>query len=180
MAAALFPEAQRKVQEQLDAILGPDRSRYLSPSGVNLAFLTTSDCHPLATWILLQRFVLCYYQLTCSCSVKFTTQVTAFYLETFRWRPISVDGVPHRASKDIVYGPYVIPKGATVIAHHWLVSTRYFFIVPGLPSAFLCRSLGRDPELYPDAEKFRPSRWITETGEINEEIKFYNFGFGRR
>ncbi|KAL5527311.1 hypothetical protein ACEPAG_6102 [Sanghuangporus baumii] len=123
MAAALFPDAQRQVQEQLDMIVGRDRM----PSFGDMDVLTS---------------------------------VTAFYLETFRWRPVSVGGFPHRATKDIIYGPYVIPEGATVIADHW--------------------ALGRDPEFYPEPEKFDPSRWITETGQINENIKFYNFGFGRR
>ena len=47
------------------------------------------------------------------------TEVTAYVLETFRWRPVSVGGFPHRATKDIHYGQYVIPEGAIVLANHW-------------------------------------------------------------
>lgn len=46
-------------------------------------------------------------------------EVTAFMLESYRWRPVSMGGFPHRATKDIHYGQYVIPEGAIVIANHW-------------------------------------------------------------
>lgn len=123
MAAALFPDMQRHVQEQLDAVVGRERM----PSFGDMDALTA---------------------------------VTAFYLETYRWRPVSVGGFPHRATKDIIYGQYCIPEGATVVGNHW--------------------GIGKDPEFYPEPESFIPSRWITETGEINEKIKYFNFGFGRR
>jgi len=82
MASACFPEAQRKVQEQLYTVVGRDRV----PSFGDAAELT---------------------------------EVTAFVQETYRWRPVSVGGFPHRATKDIHYGPYIIPEGATVIGNHW-------------------------------------------------------------
>ena len=47
------------------------------------------------------------------------TEVNAFMLETFRWRPVAVAGIAHRATEDIQYGPYVIPKGATVLPNNW-------------------------------------------------------------
>ena len=31
------------------------------------------------------------------------TQTQAFILETYRWRPVSVGGVAHRATKDIIW-----------------------------------------------------------------------------
>ncbi|KAJ3487189.1 hypothetical protein NLI96_g3712 [Meripilus lineatus] len=85
--------------------------------------------------------------------------VTAFMLETHRWRPVST-GVPHRASKDIIWNGYVIPKGATVIGDHW--------------------SILRDPEFFPDPEIFRPERWFDKRGGIRDDVKMLGFGFGRR
>jgi len=123
MAAAICPDAQRKVQEQLDAVVGTERMP------------TIEDMEAL-------------------------TEVTAFVQETYRWRPVSVGGFPHRATKDIQYGAYVIPEGAIVVGNHW--------------------AIGRDPDVFPDAENFLPSRWLTETGQLNDNLKFYNFGFGRR
>ncbi|KAI0041483.1 cytochrome P450 [Auriscalpium vulgare] len=122
MAAACFPEAQAKVQEELDAVVG-DR-------------LPTFD-----DW-------------------DYLPQVHAFFQEVFRWRPGTSSGIQHRATKDIIYNGYVIPAGTTLIANHW--------------------SIGRDPAIFPDGDCFKPDRWLNDQGFIREDIKFPNFGFGRR
>ncbi|KAK0199456.1 cytochrome P450 [Desarmillaria ectypa] len=88
------------------------------------------------------------------------TEVTAFILETYRCRPISISGIPHRASEDIIWNGYMIPKGSIVIPNHW--------------------SIFRDPEVFPDPERFDPQRWLTPDGTFRGDIKNYNFGFGRR
>lgn len=49
--------------------------------------------------------------------------VRAAMRETLRWRPILPAGMPHAIFQDDVYEGYHIPKGATVIWHHWLVSS---------------------------------------------------------
>ncbi|KAJ7217488.1 cytochrome P450 [Mycena haematopus] len=124
MAAAAFPEAQLKVQEQLDSIVGSNK------------LPTFQDEHDLV-------------------------QVTAFYLETFRWRPVSAGGFAHRATKDIIWNGYIIPKGATVYGNHW--------------------SIARDPDVFPDPERFDPQRWITPDGNaIRDDLRVFQFGFGRR
>ncbi|THH18294.1 hypothetical protein EW146_g2667 [Bondarzewia mesenterica] len=87
-------------------------------------------------------------------------QIHAFILETFRWRPGTAPGFQHRVTKDIIYRGYRIPAGTTVLANHW--------------------AIGRDPELFPDADKFDPQRWLDEKGQIRQDLKFPNFGFGRR
>lgn len=63
-------------------------------------------------------------------------QVTAFMLESQRWRPVSIGGAfiysgvvhgasdsalgfAHRTTRDVVWKDYLIPKGATVIGNHW-------------------------------------------------------------
>ncbi|KAJ7512026.1 cytochrome P450 [Mycena galericulata] len=88
-------------------------------------------------------------------------QVTAFYLETFRWRPVSPAGFAHRATKDVIWNGLLIPSGATVYGNHW--------------------SIARDPAVFPDPERFDPQRWITPDGKaIREDLKVFQFGFGRR
>ncbi|KAJ7190927.1 cytochrome P450 [Mycena pura] len=124
MAAAVFPETQIKVQEQLDMVVG---------SGKLPTFQDETDL----------------------------VQVTAFYLESFRWRPVSAGGFAHRATKDIIWKGYLIPSGSRVYGNHW--------------------SIARDPDVFPDPERFDPQRWITPDGTaIREDLKVFQFGFGRR
>ncbi|KAF5370353.1 hypothetical protein D9758_006931 [Tetrapyrgos nigripes] len=85
---------------------------------------------------------------------------TAFFLETYRWRPVSVTGFAHRATNDIFWRNYHIPAGATVIGSHW--------------------SIFKDPEVFPDPDTFNPLRWITKEGTVREDLRNINFGFGRR
>ncbi|PPQ96503.1 hypothetical protein CVT26_010438 [Gymnopilus dilepis] len=120
MAAACYPEAQAKVQEELDTVIGPP---------------TLEDQDKLP-------------------------QTMAFVLETFRWRPVSAGGFAHKATKDIIWNNYVIPKGSSVIGNVW--------------------SVGRDPAYFPDPEKFDPQRWITKDGKVRDDLKAFTFGFGRR
>ncbi|KIY72870.1 cytochrome P450 [Cylindrobasidium torrendii FP15055 ss-10] len=87
-------------------------------------------------------------------------RTSAFVTESFRWRPITSGGFPHRASKDLYWNGYVIPAGTTVIGNVW--------------------SVGRDPAYFPDPEAFDPSRWLTDSGELRTDLKSYPFGFGRR
>ncbi|KAG9310452.1 cytochrome P450 [Chiua virens] len=88
------------------------------------------------------------------------TELQAFILEALRWRPVNPFGAPRRASKDVFWNGYCIPAGATVFGNHW--------------------SIARDPEVFPDPERFNPQRWIGPDGNIKSEMKAYSFGFGRR
>ncbi|KAF8922451.1 cytochrome P450 [Mucidula mucida] len=87
-------------------------------------------------------------------------QTMAFVNESFRWRPVTAGGFPHKATRDIIWDDYIIPAGSTVIGNVW--------------------SVGRDPEYFPDPETFNPSRWLTSDGELRTDVKSYPFGFGRR
>ena len=42
------------------------------------------------------------------------------------------------------------------------------------------RAIGRDPEVFYDPDHFRPERWIDEKGNLREDLRFFNWGFGRR
>ncbi|KAJ7048580.1 cytochrome P450 [Mycena amicta] len=124
MAAAMFPQTQLRVQEQIDAVVA---------SGQLPTFNDEANL----------------------------VEVTAFYLESFRWRPVSAGGFAHRATKDILWKGFLIPQGSSVYGSHW--------------------SIARDPELFPDPERFDPQRWLTEDGSaIRDDLKVFQFGFGRR
>ncbi|KAI0349583.1 cytochrome P450 [Trametes cingulata] len=88
------------------------------------------------------------------------TEVCAFVQEVYRWRPVTPLGFVHRATKDVVWKDYVIPAGTEVLGCHWAIS--------------------RDPDVYPDPDAFKPERWLDEKGKMRDDLKFYNWGFGRR
>ncbi|KAI5994581.1 cytochrome P450 [Pisolithus orientalis] len=87
-------------------------------------------------------------------------QIQAFMLECLRWRPVTTLGFAHRAQTDIVYKDMCIPEGAIVFGNHWAIS--------------------RDPDVYPNPDKFDPQRWLGSDGRIREDVRFPSFGFGRR
>ncbi|PBK70377.1 cytochrome P450 [Armillaria solidipes] len=123
MAATCYPETQKKVQEELDAVIGKDRPPTFADQDI-------------------------------------LPQTMAFVLESFRWRPVTSGGFPHKATRDIIWNNYCIPKGASVIGNVW--------------------SVGRDPAVFPDPETFNPQRWIAADGTLRDDIRSYPFGFGRR
>ncbi|KAG2131612.1 cytochrome P450 [Suillus bovinus] len=123
MAAAVHTDAQARVQEELDNVVGLTR-------------LPTFD------------------------DQEMLPQVTAFMLESMRWRPVALGGLAHRATKDIIWENYLIPAGATVIGNHWAIAN--------------------DPKVFPEPHKFNPQRWIDDAGRVRDDLKFFAFGFGRR
>ena len=69
-------------------------------------------------------------------------------------------------TQDDHYKNYLIPKGATIMANNWAIS--------------------RDESMFPDAEAFRPERWLDDAGKalrtdgtLLHPMKFA-FGFGHR
>ncbi|KAH7906434.1 cytochrome P450 [Hygrophoropsis aurantiaca] len=123
MAAALHPEAQARVQDELDVVVGRER-------------LPTFDDQAILP------------------------QVTAFMLESLRWRPVSIGGFTHRAMRDVVWNGYCIPAGANVIGNHWAIAN--------------------DPTAFPNPQQFDPLRWLNEEGHIRDDLRFCTYGFGRR
>lgn len=123
MAATIHTDAQARVQEELDNVVGRTR----------LPIFGDQEMLP---------------------------QVTAFMLESLRWRPITPGGFEHRATKDIIWKNYLIPAGATVIGNHLAIAN--------------------DPEIFPEPHVFNPQRWIDDAGRIRDDLRFFTFGFGRR
>ncbi|KAM5534989.1 hypothetical protein V8D89_011362 [Ganoderma adspersum] len=123
MAAAKYPKTQRRVQAQLDAIIGRDR----------LPTFADQDQLP---------------------------EVWAYVEELFRWRPVAPAGISHAATDDVFWGDYVIPAGTEVVGCHWAIA--------------------RDPEVFPDGDMFNPGRWLDEKGQMRTDLRFFNWGFGRR
>ncbi|KAI0698594.1 cytochrome P450 [Cytidiella melzeri] len=122
---AMHPDIQRKAQEELDTVVGPDR-------------LPTYDDYDSLPYI------------------------QAIFMECMRWLPVLPLGVPHRLVADDYYNGYFIPEGTIVFANVW--------------------HMLRNPEEYPDPERFYPDRFL-KNGILNPKVRDPStlaFGFGRR
>nr|OQO15565.1 hypothetical protein B0A51_17650 [Rachicladosporium sp. CCFEE 5018] len=92
----------------------------------------------------------------------------AILKEGLRWRPPVPTGIPHESVEDDVWNGYFIPKGSHVHPLEWAMS--------------------RDPEVYPDAEEYKPDRWLDPKYPTYKEplsayptiMNHHQFGFGRR
>lgn len=100
-------------------------------------------------------------------------RVRAVAKEVLRWRPVTAGGLPHMLTKD---DAYKMQDGRTV------------FIEAGTNVHPVQWSIHREPVRYPDAESFRPERWLEEGWPTFKEPltqypnlqNFSAFGFGRR
>jgi cytochrome P450 len=87
MAAACYPKAQEKVQEELDTVVGRDR-------GVSNVGVYLSEHNTILNLVVTAPTFDDYNSLP---------QIEAFMLECLRWRPVTTLGFAHRALTDIVY-----------------------------------------------------------------------------
>ncbi|MCJ1436975.1 hypothetical protein MMC27_006358 [Xylographa pallens] len=94
--------------------------------------------------------------------------VRAIIRETLRWRsPVPV-GVPHALREDDIYNGHFIPKDSVVFALEW--------------------TMNMDETRYPDAQTFRPDRWLDPAFPTYKEPLTHHpnitahsgFGWGRR
>ncbi|KAF9463431.1 cytochrome P450 [Collybia nuda] len=87
--------------------------------------------------------------------------VNALVKEVHRWNVVVPSSIPHRVTQDDVHAGYFIPKGSLVITNIWKMT--------------------RNPAVYPDPERFDPSRFISsEGGIVQPDPLEVCFGFGRR
>ncbi|TFY58370.1 hypothetical protein EVG20_g8174 [Dentipellis fragilis] len=83
----------------------------------------------------------------------------ALIKEVTRWRPIGPLGVAHAVTRDDYYNGYYIPAGSTVWGCIY--------------------SMAKDERIFPQAEKFRPERFLETTDPRLVDFTL-PFGFGRR
>ncbi|KAK7687643.1 hypothetical protein QCA50_008858 [Cerrena zonata] len=125
IAMSLYPDVQRKAQQELDNVVGRNR-------------LPDFDDYDNLVYI------------------------QAIVLECMRWMPATPIGVPHTVIRDDEYKGFFIPKDAMIVANQW--------------------AMLRDPEDYPEPDRFRPERFIKD-GKLNNDVRdptSISFGFGRR
>ncbi|KAI0696990.1 cytochrome P450, partial [Cerioporus squamosus] len=72
-----------------------------------------------------------------------------------------VPTMPHSLDVDDIYQGYLIPKGACVMVNMW--------------------GIYHDPKIYPEPDRFRPERYLSEAGSAAEpDPELIGFGLGRR
>ncbi|KAG1804406.1 cytochrome P450 [Suillus subaureus] len=86
--------------------------------------------------------------------------IEAVLRETLRFYPIAPLGVPHSAVNDDVYEGYFIPKGATILTNIWAMT--------------------HDAIKYPAPFEFKPERFFTSSGNLNDDHVTPVWGWGRR
>ncbi|KAI7871296.1 cytochrome P450 [Spinellus fusiger] len=86
--------------------------------------------------------------------------------EIIRLYPVTPYGLPHMAEEDFVVNNYLIKKGTNLLSNMF--------------------SMHRNPNVYPDPEKFIPERFINNTSTLHAsangkptERDQFNFGWGR-
>ncbi|KAG2099615.1 cytochrome P450 [Suillus discolor] len=83
-----------------------------------------------------------------------------FMLECLRWRPVTTIVFAHRALTDIPHRDICIPEGAIVFGQ------------PLVPTNVHSMAISRDPNVYPNPDRFDPERWLDSDGKIREDLKF--------
>ena len=77
-----------------------------------------------------------------------------------------------------VQGDHVIPAGTEVVGCHWCVQTNLPFAM--LKVKITHRAIARDPDVFPNGDAFNPARWLDEKGQMRTDLRFFNWGLGRR
>ncbi|PHH82289.1 hypothetical protein CDD82_6469 [Ophiocordyceps australis] len=84
--------------------------------------------------------------------------IEALVKEVYRWSPVAPMGIPHSLEQDVVFGDYLLPKGAHILPAMW----------------WFCN----DGAVYTDPESFCPERYMEPRNEP-DPLDFV-FGYGRR
>ena len=77
----------------------------------------------------------------------------AFMTEVFRRGSVAPLGVPHGSREGFTYKGYEFPPNCIIIAN--------------------LHSVNYDPEVFPDPEKFDPTRFLDENGRLNGKERDY-------
>ncbi|XP_073150829.1 cytochrome P450 71AU50-like [Henckelia pumila] len=81
--------------------------------------------------------------------------------ETLRLHPVAPLLLPHESMEDCVIDGFDVPKGSRIIVNTW--------------------SIGRDPDVWSDPEKFSPERFAENDVDIRgRDFRLLPFGSGRR
>ena len=155
---ALYPEVQRKAQEEIDAIVGPNRL----PDFHDRLFL------PYINAVVKESS---RWNLVGPLGRPSVIIIIGIILTGF-------EGIPHMSTNDDEYNGFYIPKGTIMIGNAWLVQLLNTIFCP----QFLFRSILNDRKIFKNPQEFQPERYL-KNGKLNPDVSDPDcaaFGFGRR
>ena len=156
----LYPEVQKRAQEELDSVVGKDRLPSFDDRD-NLPYINA-----LAKETLRWNPIAPLGQYLVSSTAK--KVVTIGYKK----------GVPHVTTKEDIYEGYHLPTGSIVIPNIWYAN--YLKVVIYMVLLHY-RQFTHDPATYSNPQEFKPERHLVNGSELPEfDPTDLAFGFGRR
>ncbi|KAJ9096005.1 hypothetical protein QFC21_005369 [Naganishia friedmannii] len=157
MAAAVYPDAQRRVQDELDRVIGRER------------LPTFDDQEDLpVTWAFIRET---YRWRPVSSGGEHSSvsntrppRMLAGYMRARGKCQLLCPASIAKACSSLGQKGFLIPAGTPILGNHW--------------------GIHLDPVYYPDPERFNIDRWLVrdDAGDLtlNKDMKHFQFGFGRR
>ena len=156
----LYPEVQRKAQDEIDSVVGnsrlPDYSDQDTLPYIQAVLKEVLRWHPVTP---LSMFLVFVAPLT-------HTEQDCTYCT----------GVFHKAIKSDVYEGHFIPAGSIVIPNVWY-ALPLMCIIRSVVSTMPPRGMLHDPNIFTEPDRFHPERWFSPNVPA---FPIQAFGFGAR
>ncbi|KAG1813428.1 cytochrome P450 [Suillus subalutaceus] len=206
-AAACFPEEQRKVHEELDAVIGTDRApAFTDKKSLPRLHAFVSEAVDTYGWLFLWAPFVVLSKLDLSTNRKIIVfQPGQQYLAiTGPSLAIQTSTAPtftdkkslprlHAFVSEALRWRPLVPMGMPHRTTQVVVfvgtlhplearsdSTDRKIIVFHVTVFGNRWAISRDPDVFPDPNAFKPDRWLDTEGRVRDDLKFFVFGFGQR
>ena len=176
LAMILHPDVFAKAQAEIDHVVGSDRlPDFQDRNSLPYVESVVKEVYRYEV-VSFQRFILLTHATPSSWHCPVPLGQSFVTIGPSIIRSPNHAAVPHRSMNDDQYRGYDIPANTIIIPNVWSVC-------PSILVLFLTssrhRAMTRDEQVYPDAHKFNPERFLNQSGPETDPKDFV-FGFGRR